>query len=108
MLVERGFSGDNPVLHCFCATVASANAAVLGNPADVIKTRTMNTRSAGKAVGYFQLASQIYRSEGAFAFYNGLDALFMRLACWNCLMFMCLEQIKKLFWEDQSTPGKSD
>ena len=42
------------------------------------------------------------------AFYKGLDALFMRLACWNCIMFMCLEQIKMLFWEDQSTPGKEN
>lgn len=60
MALVRGFT-DNPILHCVCATVASANAAVLGCPPDVLKTRTMNNRSAGKAIGYFELASQIYR-----------------------------------------------
>ena len=46
LALERGYA-DTPLLHCFCATVASANAAVLGCPPDVIKTRTMNNREAG-------------------------------------------------------------
>lgn len=52
----RGYN-DNPLLHCACATIASANAAILGCPPDVLKTRTMNNRSSGQAIGYFALAS---------------------------------------------------
>ena len=47
---------DGPLLHCLCATIASANAAVLGCPADVIKVRTMSLTSAGETVPYFKLA----------------------------------------------------
>ena len=53
--LQAGFT-DNPVLHCACATIASANAAVLGCPPDVLKTRTMNNRSSGQAIPYFTLA----------------------------------------------------
>jgi len=62
----------------------------------------MNNRSIGKAQGYMRLAGSILKNEGPMAYYKGLDALFMRLACWNCIMFMMLEQIKLLFWEDPS------
>jgi len=89
---------DGPILHCFCATIASANAAVVGCPADVIKTRTMNNRTADKALGYVTLATTIYRQESLLAFYKGSSALFTRLACWNCIMFMALEQIKLAYY----------
>ena len=97
LLTNYGFF-DGPILHCLCATIASANAAIVGCPADVIKTRTMNNRSADKAVGYVTLATTIYRKEGFLAFYKGSNALFARLACWNCIMFMALEQIKLAYY----------
>lgn len=94
----KGFH-DGPLTHCMCATIASANAAILGCPPDVIKTRTMNNRSAAQKVGYLSLARQIYQKEGLRAFYKGIDALFFRLSCWNCIMFMSLEQIKFYFYD---------
>lgn len=54
--LERGYM-DSPLLHCACATIASANAAVLGCPPDVLKTRTMNNRTMGQSIGYFALAN---------------------------------------------------
>ena len=45
------------------------------------------------------MIQQIYAKEGPRAFYNGIDALFVRLSCWNCLMFMALEQIKMAFYD---------
>ena len=98
VMLEYGYQ-DSPKLHAFCAVVASANAAIVGSPADIIKTRTMNIRSAGQAIGYFTLAGQILRKEGPSAFFKGLDALFFRLACWNVTMFIVLEQIKLLFYD---------
>ena len=54
----------------------------------------MNMRSASERIGYLTLAKQIYQKEGLRAFYKGIDALFIRLSSWNCIMFMALEQIK--------------
>ena len=39
------------------------------------------------------------RKEGPQAFFKGLDAVFFRLSCWNCIMFMTLEQIKLYFYD---------
>ena len=59
-----------------------------------MKTRTMNLRTSDEKIGYFSLAKQIYQKEGITAFYKGVDGLFTRLATWNCIMFIVLEQIK--------------
>ena len=40
MLLERDFK-DGPMLHFVCAVIASFNAAIICNPIDVMKTRTM-------------------------------------------------------------------
>ena len=82
-----------------CAIAGSFNAAVVGCPPDVIKTRTMNNRTTATKIGYLTLARQIYQKEGLRAFYKGVDALFFRLSCWNCIMFMTLEQIKYSFYD---------
>ena len=92
---------DTPLTHCMCATLASANAAIVTCPVDVIKTRTMSNQSSALALSYKDMIQQIYAKEGLRAFYNGIDALFVRLSCWNCLMFMALEQIKKAFYDAQ-------
>ena len=55
LLLGKGYY-DGPLLHCLCATMASATAAVVGCPPDVIKTRTMNMRSASERIGYVTLA----------------------------------------------------
>ena len=86
--------------------MASFNAAIVGCPADVIKTRTMNNRTADKAPGYLALATTIYRQEGFLAFYKGSTALFARLACWNCIMFMSLEQIKLAYYSNYLTDSE--
>ena len=51
---------DGSLTYCMCAIAGSFNAAVIGCPPDVIKTRTMNNRTAATKVGYLTLANQIY------------------------------------------------
>jgi len=48
---------------------------------------------------YGQIAKDILRKEGPRAFFKGLDAVFFRLASWNCIMFVTLEQIKLQFYD---------
>ena len=74
-----------------CAVVASANASLVGAPADTIKTRCMNEKDPAKQKAYWNLIKQILRKEGISAFFKGLDAVFFRLSCWNIIMFTTLE-----------------
>ena len=90
---------DTPLLHVICATICSGAAAIVGCPPDVMKTRTMNLRTDREKTNYFVLAKQIYQNEGLSAFYKGVDGLFWRLALWNSLMFIILEQIKFGFYD---------
>lgn len=83
-------------MHCACAIAASTNASLVGAPADIIKTRAMNSTIPQS---YGSIAKEIYRKEGARAFFKGLDAVFFRLSAWNCIMFMTLEQIKRYFYD---------
>ena len=82
-----------------CAIMASANASVVGAPADIIKTRAMSQPSLRQSLGYIGIAKSILHKEGIPAFFKGLDAVFFRLSCWNCIMFVTLEQIKKAFYD---------
>ena len=82
-----------------CAIVASANASWVGAPADAIKTNAMNQRDPTKSINYFGIAKKIYRKGGIPAFFKGLDAVFFRLSCWNCIMFVTLEKIKQYFYD---------
>ena len=45
------------------------------------------------------MANSILKKEGPKAFYKGLDAHFIRLASWNSIMFITLEQIKKYCYD---------
>ena len=87
---------DGPLMHCICAVAASTNASLFGAPADIIKTRAMNSTSPES---YLEIVKDILRKEGVPAFFKGLDAVFFRLSFWNCIMFMTLEQIKLYFYD---------
>ena len=82
-----------------CAIAASANASLVGAPADIIKTRAMNQTNPKESISYFNIARNILKNEGVPAFFKGLDAVFFRLSSWNCIMFVCLEQIKRHYYD---------
>ena len=82
-----------------CAVLASANAAWVGAPADAVKTRAMFQRDPTKSISYLAITRDIYRKGGVKAFFKGLDAVFFRLSCWNCIMFVTLEKIKRWFYD---------
>jgi solute carrier family 25 uncoupling protein 8/9 len=89
---------DNIGLHFICAFMAGFTATCFGSPFDVVKTRMMN-----KAVHYdgmFDCVKKTLRNDGPLAFYNGFTANFMRIGSWNIVMFVTLEQIKKIIFPD--------
>ncbi len=49
----------------------------------------------GKYSNPLQCASETLRNEGPSAFYKGFGPNVVRLAGWNVIMFLTLEQVKK-------------
>lgn len=100
-MLQNGFV-DGPYLHIISAVSCSGAAAIVGSPADVVKTRAMAAINLSK-VSYTEIIRSILEKEGARAFYRGMDALFFRLSIWNSLMFVTLEQIKLCFYNYDSS-----
>lgn len=87
---------NNTGTHIICAFGAGLNATIVGSPVDVLKTRMMS-RDPSKGGNVFTIIGSTLRNEGVGAFYKGFSANFMRLGCWNTVMFVTLEQVKKFF-----------
>ena len=47
------------------------------------------------------MVGSMIAKEGPLSFYKGFTANFMRLGCWNVVMFVSLEQIKGMFPSDE-------
>jgi solute carrier family 25 uncoupling protein 8/9 len=76
--------------------MAGFTACCVGSPVDVLKTRIMNAPK-GVYSGPLDVVYQTVKNEGFFAFYKGFVPNVARLAGWNCVMFLTLEQVKKRF-----------
>lgn len=74
--------------------MAGITACVVGSPVDVLKTRVMNAK-AGTYSSPIDCAVKTMKQEGPGAFYKGFGPNCVRLAGWNCIMFLTLEQVKK-------------
>lgn len=80
--------------HTLCAFGAGLNAMIFGSPVDVLKSRIMNATDNQSP---FALIAEMVRKEGFGAFYKGASQNFMRLSSFNVVLFVALEQIKKMF-----------
>ncbi|CAI9301248.1 unnamed protein product [Lactuca saligna] len=91
-----GFT-DNIFTHLLAGLGAGFFAVLIGSPVDVVKSRMMGD-SIYKST--FDCIIKTLNVEGALAFYKGFLPNFGRLGSWNVIMFLTLEQVKKLFiWE---------
>jgi solute carrier family 25 (mitochondrial uncoupling protein), member 8/9 len=87
---------DKLGLHFICAAMAGFTAAVFGSPFDVVKTRMMSAQVPYK--GVVDCVGKTLVNEGPLAFYKGFSANAMRIVSWNIVMFISLEQIKKVLF----------
>lgn len=92
--LAKGWLQDGIPCHLVCGSLAGFNACVVGSPVDVLKTRIMNA-APGQYAGPLDCLYQTIKTEGFGAFYKGFTPNVMRLAGWNCCMFLTLEQVKK-------------
>ena len=94
--LSRNLMNDNIGCHLTCGFLAGFVAVIVGSPVDVMKTRIMNAKK-GSGQEYSGVIDCFYRTmknEGPLAFYSGFWPNFLRLASWNTVMFMALEQVR--------------
>jgi solute carrier family 25 uncoupling protein 8/9 len=98
LLKLPGFS-DNVVTHLLSGLGAGFIAVCVGSPVDVVKSRMMGSSSTAYK-GTVDCFVQTLKNDGLMAFYKGFLPNFARIGSWNVVMFLTLEQTKKLFTKE--------
>ncbi|KAK4417083.1 Mitochondrial uncoupling protein 5 [Sesamum alatum] len=101
MILERDLMKDGLGTHVTASFAAGFVAAVASNPVDVIKTRVMNMKvEAGTVAPYsgaLDCAMKTIRAEGPMALYKGFIPTISRQGPFTVVLFVTLEQVRKLF-----------
>ncbi|KAL4709914.1 hypothetical protein ACJJTC_003877 [Scirpophaga incertulas] len=97
-LIREFGMADNALLHAASAVSAGFMAAVLGTPADVMKTRLMNQPVGpdGRGTlyrGMIDCLQQSIKNEGAMALYKGFLPMWIRLGPWALINWMVFENV---------------
>ncbi|KAK0575873.1 hypothetical protein LWI29_008536 [Acer saccharum] len=99
-ILEKGLMKDGLGTHVTASFAAGFVASVASNPVDVIKTRVMNMKvEAGKEPPYkgaIDCALKTVRAEGPMALYKGFIPTISRQGPFTVMLFVTLEQVRKL------------
>lgn len=99
-ILERGLMKDGLGTHVTASFAAGFVAAVASNPVDVIKTRVMNMKvEPGQAPPYngaLDCAMKTIKAEGPMALYKGFIPTISRQGPFTVVLFVTLEQVRKL------------
>ncbi|GAB2286336.1 Mitochondrial uncoupling protein 2 [Dionaea muscipula] len=93
VLTIPGFT-DNAFTHTLAGLGAGFFAVCIGSPVDVVKSRMMGDSTYKSTPDCF---IKTLNNEGFLAFYKGFLPNITRLGSWNVIMFLTLEQVKKIF-----------
>ncbi|XP_028061608.1 mitochondrial uncoupling protein 5-like isoform X2 [Camellia sinensis] len=100
-ILEKGLMKDGLGTHVTASFAAGFVAAVASNPVDVIKTRVMNMKvepgSAPPYNGALDCALKTIRAEGPMSLYKGFIPTISRQGPFTVVLFVTLEQVRKLF-----------
>ncbi|CRL00728.1 CLUMA_CG013984, isoform B [Clunio marinus] len=91
---------DDHLVHIMSSICAGFVAAIMGTPADVVKTRVMNqpTDNLGRGLlykGSLDCLQQTIKREGMLALYKGFLPCWIRMAPWSLTFWLSFEQIRK-------------
>ena len=101
LLINRVNLKDNWLCHFLSSACSGFVAAVLGTPADVVKTRIMNQQRDQFGRGLYYKSSleclmKTIRQEGFFSLYKGFVPIWSRMAPWSLTFWLTWEKIRKL------------
>ncbi|BFZ03256.1 hypothetical protein BsWGS_06295 [Bradybaena similaris] len=100
-ILARTSLQDNYVTHTLASACSGLVAALMGTPADVIKSRIMNqpTTKDGKGLlysGSVDCLMKTVRQEGFLSLYKGLLPIWARMAPWSLVFWLSYEEVRKL------------
>ncbi|CAH1437013.1 mitochondrial uncoupling protein 5 [Lactuca sativa] len=99
-ILDKGVMEDGFGTHVTASFAAGFIASVVTNPIDVIKTRVMNMKvEAGEAppyAGATDCALKTIKTEGPMALYKGFIPTISRQGPFTIVLFVTLEQVRKL------------
>ncbi|KAG6515075.1 mitochondrial uncoupling protein 5-like [Zingiber officinale] len=103
ILRRRGVGADGLGTHVAASFVAGLVAAAASNPVDVVKTRVMNMKvekgAAAPYSGAMDCALKTVKAEGPMALYKGFVPAVSRQGPFTVVLFVTLEQVRKLLRE---------
>ncbi|VDK81610.1 unnamed protein product [Dibothriocephalus latus] len=94
---------DGPLLHGCASTMSGFVSAILGTPADLIKTRMMNQRlmtHSGTTLpplysGMIDCAVKVVKQEGFLTLYRGFFLIWGRMAPWSLTFWLTYEKLRE-------------
>ncbi|XP_068158664.1 mitochondrial uncoupling protein 4 isoform X1 [Drosophila tropicalis] len=100
LIMHRLNMPDCHTVHVLASICAGFVAAIMGTPADVVKTRIMNqpTDELGRGLlyrGSVDCLRQTVAKEGFVALYKGFLPCWIRMAPWSLTFWLSFEQIRK-------------
>ncbi|KAL9152347.1 hypothetical protein ABFS82_11G116400 [Erythranthe guttata] len=99
-ILDKGLMKDGLGTHVTASFAAGFVASVASNPVDVIKTRVMNMKVepgvAPPYAGAIDCALKTIRAEGPMALYKGFIPTISRQGPFTVVLFVTLEQVRKL------------
>jgi len=97
-ILGNGWMEDGLGTHVAASFAAGFVASVASNPIDVIKTRVMNMK-VGAYNGALDCAMKTVKAEGPLALYKGFIPTVSRQGPFTVVLFVTLEQVRKLLKE---------
>lgn len=91
--IENNYLEDNIMNHFISSAVSGLVASVLAAPVDRMKVMMM-AAAPGKYKGQLDCFITNVRKQGFMSFYKGFFAMWLRVAPWVMLFFICLERVE--------------
>eukprot|EP00297_Palpitomonas_bilix_P012198 CAMPEP_0113873264 /NCGR_PEP_ID=MMETSP0780_2-20120614/3672_1 /TAXON_ID=652834 /ORGANISM="Palpitomonas bilix" /LENGTH=311 /DNA_ID=CAMNT_0000858887 /DNA_START=12 /DNA_END=947 /DNA_ORIENTATION=- /assembly_acc=CAM_ASM_000599 len=93
-ILKNGWMKEGFPLHVVCSMFTGIVVTIVTSPADVVKTRVMN--STGNYTGVVDCVMKTLKNEGPLAFYKGAFPNYLRLGPHTLITFVVLEQLRAL------------
>ncbi|KAJ6216471.1 hypothetical protein RDWZM_007628 [Blomia tropicalis] len=99
LILKHTNLNDNFFTHAFSSVFSGFVAALLGTPADVVKTRVMNQPTDANGRGLLYKSSmdcllQAIRGEGFFSLYKGFIPCWIRMGPWSLIFWISYEELR--------------
>lgn len=91
-LIQKIGTDHTLMIHISASGIAGVASAIVSTPADVVKTRLMDSHN--KYTGVYEAVAKIYKQEGLDTFYKGFLPICCRKIIWCTVFFVSYERVR--------------